>query len=307
MSRTQRPTPLVPAPRKPVTATTEESTCCHALRAPIVVVAAGREWEHETGALTIGRDTAAGITLEDPLVSREHARLLVQTDGTVVAEDLHSANGVFINGCKITRPTYALHEGDRLLLGTTEISVFSLRGSATVPVEHAPDKAEPSERTTLPSPEFPATAAAQPPYRRRAATTERNDTVNMMGQFAEQLMASGHLLEAVGTLSDHLQNLMKGATAGLTVPEHILESATHYALLLHEWTQRNSWIEFVLELHLASQQVPSERSLAAIEAAWQPALDGALVRYLVRTIEGRSPPPSSDERTRLARVARLVR
>ena len=307
MNPTPRSTPVVPAPRNP--STTLETKTRFPLKSPVVVVAAGNEWEHEKGSLTIGRDPHAGVVLDDPLISRMHARLLVQSDGIVVVEDLHSSNGVFVNGCKISRPSLALCEGDRMLLGTTEISVFSLRASATIPMERSKDTDAVPERATLPSLDALeiSQGGAPQPRRRTAATTERNDTVDMMGQFAEKLMESGHPLEAVRTLSDHLQNLLKGATAGLTVPEHILESATHYSLLLHSWTQRDSWIEFVLELHLASQCVPTERSLAAIETARQTsrALDGALVQYLVKTIEGRSPPPSTDERLRLRRIARL--
>ena len=307
MNSTPRPTPVVPAPRNP--STTMETGKRFPLKSPIVVVAAGNEWEHETGSLTIGRDSHANVVLDDPLVSRMHARLLVQSDATVLLEDLHSSNGVFVNGCKVSRPSLALYEGDRMLLGTTEISVFSVRASATVQMERDRDTDAAPERATLPSPDATETFQGSLPHPKRRAlvTTERNDTVDMMGQFAEKLMESGHPLEAVRTLSDHLQNLLKGATAGLTVPEHILESATHYSLLLHRWTQRDSWIEFVLELHLASQRVPTERSLVAIEAAWQASktIDGALVQYLVQAIGGRSPPPNPDEQQRLRRIARL--
>lgn len=300
-------TPMVPPPQKP--SMTSPSQRRFPLKSPIVVVAAGNEWEHEKGALTIGRDPDVNVALEDPLVSRQHARLSVQTDGTVMLEDLHSVNGVFVNGNRITRPSLALFEGDRLLLGTTEISVFSLRASATVPLERSKENTNGSLRSTLPSMDAPAPPAqdAQPANKRGRATTQRNEAIDMIGQFAEQLMESGHPVEAVRTLSEQLLNLLKGATAGLTVPKSVLESATLYALRLHEWTQRSSWIEFTLELHLASREVPSERSLAAIEAAWRSTLDATLVEYLVKTIEGRSPPPDAQEQQRLRRVARLGR
>jgi hypothetical protein len=215
---------------------------------------------------------------------------------------------VFVNGNRISRPSLALFEGDRLLLGTTEISVFSLRASAKVPLERSKESGAASLRSTLPSMAAPAApdAPPQPALRHKRATTQRNETIDMMGQFAEQLMESGHTVEAVRTLSEQLQNLLKGATAGLTVPKSVLESATHYALRLHKWTQRGSWIEFTLELHLASREVPSERSLKAIEAVWRAdALDATLGEYLVKTIEAREPPPDPDEQQRLRRIARL--
>ena len=61
--------------------------------------------------------------LEDAGVSRHHAELRPDGDGWVI-EDLGSTNGVLLNGSEI-RGAAALHEGDRLELGSTEI-VFEL-------------------------------------------------------------------------------------------------------------------------------------------------------------------------------------
>src|SRR5512138_740923 len=85
MSTTPRATPVVPFPNP-------KSAACDAmpgnqLRAPILVVAAGIEMEHEMGNLVIGRDTNSNIVLADPLVSRRHARLSVDVEGRVILED----------------------------------------------------------------------------------------------------------------------------------------------------------------------------------------------------------------------------
>jgi ABC-type multidrug transport system ATPase subunit len=65
---------------------------------------------------TIGRE--AGVVryhLDHPHVSRLHASLAVE-DGRVVVADLGSANGTFLNGQRLTRPT-ELRPGDRIDIG----------------------------------------------------------------------------------------------------------------------------------------------------------------------------------------------
>ncbi len=69
--------------------------------------------------VTIGRDESCDIVLDDSLVSRQHARLVVGPEGAVVV-DLESRNGVRVNGERIRAPR-ALAPGDRIRLGTTDM------------------------------------------------------------------------------------------------------------------------------------------------------------------------------------------
>jgi predicted component of type VI protein secretion system len=268
-----------------------------------VVVAPEGEYELKNGAMILGRDPNANIVLADPLVSRFHARIAVESDGQVVLEDLQSTNGLFVNGVRLSRPSVVLTEGDRLLLGTIEISVFSWRGNATT------GKAASIVPQCIPA----MTARNNDPSvvapRHPVATTGRADPSNLVGQFAEQLMASGHVLEAEQALSEHLQNLLKGAAAGLSVSTRVLDTATHYALLLHRWTSRSSWLDYVLELHLAGMLVPSNASLDELETAFSATAhwDLSLVAYFVKTLERRSTPLTTDETLRIRRVEHLGR
>lgn len=48
----------------------------------------------------IGRNATNDIVLEDKMVSRQHAQLIVLDDGQVIIKDLGSSNGTFVNGNK---------------------------------------------------------------------------------------------------------------------------------------------------------------------------------------------------------------
>lgn len=81
------------------------------------------------GETLIGRSTACHITLEDPLVSRTHARITVADDRAMV-EDLGSRNGLLVNGERIQGPT-SLADGSRIRVGTQEFVLGCILESQT--------------------------------------------------------------------------------------------------------------------------------------------------------------------------------
>jgi hypothetical protein len=307
MSSTRRSTPVAPAPIQ--VAEVAEKARSFVLKAPIVVVTSSGEWELERGGLVIGRGPDANMFIDDPLVSRAHARLSVLPDERVIVEDMHSTNGLFINGMRLARPTASLSEGDRLLIGTTEISVFSTRASAKMPIGKriAEVRLTPKPRPAV-SPPVPVLREPLQPASKPIPTTERSDAVELVGLLAGRLMASGHPLEATRVLSEHLNSVLLGASAGLSVPYSVLDHATRYALDLYQWTRRPSWIDYPFELHVACQQMPSEGSIDALEAVYAtaPGVDRSLVEYLVQTLQSKQGGVRREEQLRLARLIRLA-
>lgn len=71
------------------------------------------------GETSIGRSRSNPIVLEDPLVSRQHLRLLV-TGEAVLAEDLDSAHGTFLNDKRV-RGSVSLNSGDVIQLGDIKL------------------------------------------------------------------------------------------------------------------------------------------------------------------------------------------
>lgn len=65
--------------------------------------------------VTLGRDPASAIVLDHPSVSRRHAEI-VRQGGQALLRDLGSANGVFVNGQRVTGET-PLGAGDVIQIG----------------------------------------------------------------------------------------------------------------------------------------------------------------------------------------------
>lgn len=80
----------------------------------------GRDFEI-SGATTVGRDSSAGIVIDDPEASRRHASLS-SDDAGVTVEDLGSTNGTFVNGQRLSA-AQTLSDGDKLRIGTTVFAV----------------------------------------------------------------------------------------------------------------------------------------------------------------------------------------
>ena len=78
------------------------------------------------GLTTIGRSSDNDVIIDSLLVSRRHARLDC-AGGRCAVEDLGSANGLFVNGKRVSHAV--LNPGDRLRLGDVELTYQSAGAS----------------------------------------------------------------------------------------------------------------------------------------------------------------------------------
>ena len=92
----------------------------------------GREFQLPRGHFTLGRAAGADIVLDDPLISKRHAR--IEIGATVDVVDLNSANGIVVDGGLVQR--LRVIPGQRFVLGDTELVVRMVQDYA--PVEQDP-------------------------------------------------------------------------------------------------------------------------------------------------------------------------
>ena len=87
----------------------------------------GAAFTLEGDQITIGRDSANEITINDAEISRRHARLTFQ-GGKYVLEDLGSTNGTFVNGQRLAGPR-VLKPGEVVSFGEQIVLVFEVTTS----------------------------------------------------------------------------------------------------------------------------------------------------------------------------------
>jgi two-component system cell cycle response regulator len=77
----------------------------------------------------IGRGTEADLWLEDPAISRTHARIARRPDGRFLIEDLSSTNGTFVAGRRVDGRA-ELQSGDRIQIGPNLLLRFAITDDA---------------------------------------------------------------------------------------------------------------------------------------------------------------------------------
>ena len=108
---------VMPATGKPATETAIRSS-------DVVLEVNGMRHPLSPPGIVIGRGSDAGLRINDPGISRQHAELAVAADenGTAVTiTDLDSTNGVILNGRRVT--SAAVPDGSQIQLGNTRLIV----------------------------------------------------------------------------------------------------------------------------------------------------------------------------------------
>jgi len=169
------------------------------------------------GEFVIGRAANCQLSLDDPLVSRNHATLTVTPDAVVLA-DLGSRNGVRVNSERITGKRSLTH-GDQISIGSQDMTLLSRR-------------------------EFAADTLIQPPV-------ARGSSFGLLGILADKALAMGRGEEAEKLLFELLDQLLVDAQSGVTIATETLERASDYALKLALVTANGRWVDYIFRLHAA--------------------------------------------------------
>ena len=199
----------------------------------------GEELVLEPGQYVIGRSSTSEIVIDDPLVSRRHARLLAN-DGTVLIEDLRSDNGVFVNEQRIRR-SVRLEDGDRILVGHQEL-VFSVL---------PPNATQKLWSGTLPmSSHTPPPLVALDPTTKDGVATLELTASTYLDELAERMLELGRPKSAERVLNGHLWDVLQAARRGEQLERRVIDAAAHSAMRLAAALRDAGWVHYVLELHI---------------------------------------------------------
>lgn len=107
-----------------------EGPALEGVEGPVLIVHTGREvgerFYLDRPEITIGRDPASDIFLNDVTVSRHHAVVRAEA-GRVTVEDAGSLNGTYVNGVCVDQAP--LGNGDEVQVGTFKMVFWSGRSA----------------------------------------------------------------------------------------------------------------------------------------------------------------------------------
>lgn len=272
-----------------------------------------QEFDLPRGITLIGRSSDCQVTIEDPLVSRQHARILIDGDDATL-EDLGSRNGVKLNGVAI-KGKAPLKDGDRLRIGTQEL-VFCR-------VEQA---AQASAKTTgflrhcatcrLP---YPKEMVACP----NCGATEQMDEETLSGQFGASSQGSWSVQLLIEVLDKALslgrvadaERILRRATAqieervlqGDKVDPKQLQQLSVSAAKMSLDANDPMWGSWIAQIHRRMSTVPAApvvESLAGLVAKF-PEEVGEAVDDLTAHCRGAVQGLTPEEADSLARLEQL--
>ena len=95
----------------------------------------------------IGRDESADFQLVDATVSKQHAKLQHESEGSLLVVDLNSTNGTAVNGQPVTRTI--LRPGDHLEIGGVSLRLDMLSNDELGHLRRVVSRLEAANRDTL--------------------------------------------------------------------------------------------------------------------------------------------------------------
>lgn len=222
--------------------------------------------------VVIGRSPGCHITIEDPLVSREHVRIRVLEAGGAVLVDLGSRNGVRVNGRPVERRgEYPLKDGDRIRLGAQELVFTIVEGR------------EQPGRTTgfmhmcnacgIPYPEGAGTCPHcgartvedEDTMSGMVAEPRRNWTFQLLGEVIERSLVTGRAAECDRLLRRASKEVDERIAAGDKLDKTHVAMIAGFAVRLAAFEGGNEWLAWALTLHRREKLMLSGAVIDALE------------------------------------------
>jgi hypothetical protein len=275
-----------------------------------------QEFDLPRGSTLIGRSLDCHLTIEDPLVSRRHARILIGAGGAQV-EDLGSRNGVKVNGAPINQITM-LRNGDRLRIGTQEM-VFTrvdetgrAHSRTTGQLRLCANCRRPYPREMPACPSCEATEQTDDEtLTATGASLSHQWSMQLFVEALERALRLGRIADAEGLIRRAAAQVEELVAAGNQVDDAALAALAVQATATTLATGNPAWAVWAIEIYGRCSRIPPRAvvdrlaELVNTHSAILPAAIGLLVVRLA-PVADRGSRGDMDVMTRLGELAREV-
>jgi predicted component of type VI protein secretion system len=206
----------------------------------------------EEGSHVLGRSQDVEVPVDDELVSRRHAEIVV-TEGGAAIRDLGSRNGVLLGPRRLPAGELVpLAHGDTFVVGATRCIFARRRGRSerVLKTVRASMVSGPSSGASLDSP-----TGAHVTHLTFLAEADRSLAQGRLDRFA----TATHLL---------LENLSTAGVNGLAHEDPAVSAAARHALQLAEM-RGVEWVELLLDLYTPPGYVLSAQAVATLHRLFE--------------------------------------
>jgi hypothetical protein len=276
-----------------------------------------QEFDLPRGTTIIGRSLDCHLTIEDPLVSRQHARIVIDDAGAFV-EDMGSRNGVRVDGVSIKGAT-RLVDGVRLRIGTQDFLFCSVdvagrtHAKTTGVLRLCANCRMPYPREAPSCPNCEATEQTDEDTLTGAGTSEAHHawSAQLLVEALERALALGRLSDAERILRRATAQVEDVVAAGGEVDRNALAALALRASTTTLASNDPTWALWVLDIYRRTTQIPPAQvveRLAEVAAKHSVLVLGGLTALLehLGARARKSSQQSIEALARLEQVRRLL-
>lgn len=262
--------------------------------------------------VVLGRSPDCHITIEDPLISRRHARIAIREEHAFVS-DLGSRNGVRINGRQIDGET-ELKDGDRVRLGTQELlfSAVSRRERPARPTGYmrvCHSCATPYPEGSLSCPHCGAPALEEEDtVSGMMMEPRRNWTFQLLGEVIERALSTGRAAEADRLMRRAAKEVDDRLAAGERLDSEHVSMISSFAVRLARLLGGSEWVAWALTLHRRQGRMLADEVIDRLEELDLSALPDVpeVLDSYVAWYKTQPPASPTHDLSRLARLEHLL-
>ena len=268
----------------------------------------------------LGRSPDCQITIEDPLVSRQHARISLHAAHPTIC-DLGSRNGVRLNGELISGEA-VLQNNDRVRLGTQGVVFLIVDQERTGRQTRATGMIRQCQACGRP---FPSECTACPHCGEALVTPTQIaefDTLSglivephagwafqLLGEVVERALNADRVAEAARALQRAAKEIDERIRNNRGVDPVSLSKLASYALRLAQSQGRLEWVRWILDLYKAHGAMLSPDLVDSIEGSPEPfrqAIEADVSLYLKWWTAQRAARAGESEQARATRLGNAV-
>ncbi len=256
-----------------------------------------QEFDISGPEILIGRSTDCHVTIEDPLISRQHARIVIRGEVAFVS-DAGSRNGVRVNG-RLVKGEHELHDGDRLRLGTQEVLFIVVqerkrpaRPTGHMRLCHACGTPYPYGAASCSNCGAP-TMLEEETMSGVVVESKRSWTFHLLRDVIERALGAGRAVEAERLMRRAAKEIDERLAQGDALEPDRIEVIASAAVRLARLTGSSDWLAWVFTLYRRHGSMLADEVIERIEELdaqafpdLLPLLDGYLGWYRAQQSQG---------------------